>query len=120
MDDLRLGAVEGRFAELVWAAAPLSSRELVAICEKELEWKKSTTYTVLKRLCDRGIFRNDGGTVKVVLTREEFFAAQSEKYVEDSFGGSLPAFLAAFTSRKQLSGGEIEELKRIIETMGGR
>jgi len=103
MDDLHLGAVEARFADLIWKYEPLSSRALVALCGEELGWKKSTTYTVLKRLCDKGIFQNENGTVTSRMTKEEYAAAQSEKFVEDTFGGSLPAFLAAFTKRKKLS-----------------
>ena len=91
MDDLHLGAVEARFADLIWMYEPLSSRALVALCGEELGWKKSTTYTVLKRLCDKGIFQNENGTVTSRMTKEEYAAAQSEKFVEDTFGGSLPA-----------------------------
>lgn len=120
MEETRLGAVEARFAELIWANAPLSSRELVRLCEKELEWKKSTTYTVLKRLCDRGLFRNDNGIVRVVVAKEDFHFAQSQRLVEDSFGGSLPAFIAAFTKRKALSNSEIAEIQAMIDAMGGK
>ena len=110
MDDLHLGAVEARFADLIWTYEPLSSRALVALCGEELGWKKSTTYTVLKRLCDKGIFQNENGTVTSRMTKEEYAAAQSEKFVEDTFGGSLPAFLAAFTKRKKLSETELADL----------
>ena len=115
MASYQLGAVEMRFAELIWANAPISSGELVKLCEKELEWKKSTTYTVLKRLCRRGLFENRDGTVIPVLTREEWNARQSEEFVEESFGGSLPQFLAAFTRRKKLSDQEIEALQALID-----
>ena len=103
MNDTKLGAIETRFAELIWRNEPLSSGDLVKLCQQELSWKKSTTYTVLKKLCDRGLFRNEGGTVTAVLSREEFFARQSEVFVEETFQGSLPAFLTAFTRRKKLS-----------------
>ena len=116
MDEFRLGPVESKFADIIWENEPLSSRELVALCEQRLEWKKSTTYTVLKKLCDRGIFRNDGGTVSSVMSREEFYSAQSEKVVNESFGGSLPAFIAAFTSRKPLTAEEIGEIRRMIDS----
>ena len=116
MDEFRLGAVESKFADIIWENEPLSSRELVTLCEQRLEWKKSTTYTVLKKLCDRGIFRNDGGTVSSVMSRDEFYAAQSENVVNASFGGSLPAFIAAFTSRKPLSAEEIAEIRRMIDS----
>lgn len=118
MEDYRLGTVEGKFAQLIWDNEPLTSRELVELCARELDWKKSTTYTVLKRLCEKGIFRNEGGTVTSRMSREAFAAAQSEKFVEDTFGGSLPAFLAAFTKRKPLSQGEIEEIQRMIQSIG--
>ena len=111
MEDTRLGLVEGRFADIVWQNAPLSTKNLVALCEKELTWKRTTTYTVLKKLCERGLFCTENGEVSVLVTREAFYAAQSEKFVEDTFGGSLPAFIAAFTSRKALSE---EELRQIV------
>lgn len=115
MDDMRLGAVESRFADIIWNNEPLSSRELVRLCEGELGWKKSTTYTVLKKFIERGIMRNDNGTVTSRLSREDFYARQSEKFVDESFGGSLPAFLAAFTSRKELSAEEIAEIRAMID-----
>ena len=118
MDDLRLGVVESRFADIIWSHEPLSSRELVALCEKKLDWKKSTTYTVLKRLCDKGLFCNEGGMVSSRMTKEEYASAQSEKFVEDTFGGSLPAFMAAFTKRKPLTNLEIAEIQRMIQQMG--
>ena len=120
MDDLHLGAVEARFADLIWKYEPLSSRALVALCGEELGWKKSTTYTVLKRLCDKGIFQNENGTVTSRMTKEEYAAAPSEKFLEDTFGGSLPAFLAAFTKRKKLSETELAEVQDIIRRMGGQ
>lgn len=116
MEDFRLGVVEGKFADLIWENAPLSSRELVALCEKKLEWKKSTTYTVLKRLCDRGIFQNDNGTVTPLLSREDFYGAQSERFVQDTFDGSLPAFLAAFTRRRQLKEADIAAILQMLES----
>ncbi|MBQ2848409.1 MAG: BlaI/MecI/CopY family transcriptional regulator [Clostridia bacterium] len=118
MDETRLGTVESRFAEIIWQNEPLSSGELVRLCEKELQWKKSTTYTVLKKLCERGIFQNIGGTVTSLVSKQDFYAAQSEKFVEETFRGSLPAFLAAFTKRKKLSTEEISEIRRMIDTYG--
>ena len=109
---------ELRFCEILWSHEPIKSSELVRLCAEELGWKKSTTYTVLKRLCDKGIFRNEGGVVTSRMSREAFAGAQSEKFVEETFGGSLPAFLAAFTQRKPLSQGEIEEIQRIIQSIG--
>lgn len=115
MEEYTLGNVEGKFADIIWEKAPLSTAELVKLCERELGWKRTTTYTVLKKLSERGFFTNDAGTVKALLPREEFMARQSEQYVEHSFGGSLPGFLAAFTSRKKLSRAEIKQLEDIIE-----
>ena len=115
--DVRLAEVESRFADLIWANEPLSSRKLAELAEMELSWKKSTTYTVLKRLCQRGIFQNTGGTVTSLISKDSFFAVQSEQFVEQTFCGSLPAFLTAFGSRKKLSEGEVEELQKIIESM---
>lgn len=118
MEELRLGAVEARFADIVWRLAPVSTAELVKVCGEELNWKRTTTYTVLKRLSQRGLFKLESGTVTVTLTQQEFYARQSEKLVEDAFGGSLPAFLAAFTSRKSLSEKEIQELRTLIDSIG--
>ena len=111
----KLGEVESRFADIVWEHAPLRSRELVAFCEDELNWKKSTTYTVLKKLCVRGFFENEKGTVRVVTTKAEYEAMQSEQFVEENFHGSLPAFVAAFTARKSLSQKEIDEIQQMID-----
>ena len=118
MEELRLGTVEAMFADIIWSREPIPSGELVKICEKELGWKKSTTYTMLKRLCERGIFQNENGIVSSLMTKEEYGAAQSEKFVEDTFEGSLPAFLAAFTTRKKLSKTEIEEIRHMIDSFG--
>ena len=96
MDEMRLGMVEARFADIVWQNAPLSTKELVLICQNELNWKRTTTYTVLKKLCERGIFKTEDSKVSVLITRDNFYAMQSERFVEDTFGGSLPAFIAAF------------------------
>lgn len=114
MDDMKLGVVESRFADIIWSHEPLPSRELVQLCQQELSWKKPTTYTVLRKLCERGIFRNTDGTVSSLISREEFYALQSEKFVEDTFDGSLPAFLAAFTRRKALSKEEISQIEKMI------
>lgn len=111
---------ELRFCEILWSHEPVKSSELVRLCAEELGWKKSTTYTVLKRLCDKGIFQNENGTVTSRMTKEEYAAAQSEKFVEDTFGGSLPAFLAAFTKRKKLSETELAEIRDMIHRMGGQ
>lgn len=119
MDERKLGAVEARFADLIWENEPLSSGQLVQICEKALGWKKSTTYTVLKKLCQRGIFCNEGGQVRSLICREDFFAAQSRRFVEESFDGSLPAFIAAFSAGKGLTPREIAEIRRMMDEMEG-
>ena len=119
MTDARLGAIETRFADLIWENEPISSGELVKICEKELNWKKSTTYTILRRLCERGIFQNNNGTVTSLISKSDFYAMQSERFVEETFEGSLPKFLAAFATRKKLSEKEIEELQRFIDERKG-
>ena len=115
MGNTKMGALEGRFADIIWENEPITSGQLVKAAEQALSWKPTTSYTVLKRLCERGIFQNDGGTVTSLLSREAFFAMQSEQFVADTFDGSLPAFLAAFTSRKKLSDKEVEELREIID-----
>ena len=119
MDDYKLGIVESRFADIIWANEPLHSRDLVILCQQNLNWKKPTTYTVLRKLCERGIFQNTNGIVSSLLSRQEYYARQSEQFVEDTFAGSLPAFLAAFTTRKALSKTEIEEIRRMIDAYGG-
>ena len=119
MSELRMGAIESRFADMIWENEPVPSPELVKMAERELKWKKSTTYTVLKRLCERGIFQNRGGVVTSLISRQDFYAVQSEKFVEETFSGSLPAFLAAFTTRKKLSEEEIAELQALIDQSRG-
>ena len=116
MEEMKLGVVESKFADIIWQNEPLTSGELVKLCLQELNWKKSTTYTVLKKLCERGIFKNEEGKVTSLLTKDEFFAMQSEKFVEETFSGSLPAVIAALTQRKELSDAEIEEIRRMIDS----
>ena len=118
MDDMKLGLVETKFAEIIWAGEPMTSRALVESCARELGWKKSTTYTVLKKLCDRDIFQNREGTVSSLISKEDFYAMQSEKFVDETFEGSLPAFLAAFTKRKNLTAEEIREIRAMIDSIG--
>lgn len=118
MNDYQMGAVESRFADIIWENEPISSTELTRRSEALLKWKKSTTYTVLKRLCDKGIFQNQGGTVTSLVSRQDFYALQSEKFVAETFDGSLPAFLAAFTARKKLTPEEVALLRRMIDEYG--
>lgn len=115
MNDYRLGEIETRFAEIIWKNEPITSGELVKLCEKELNWKKSTTYTILRRLCGRGIFSNNLGIVTSLISKNEFMALQSERFVEETFHGSLPGFLTAFATRKKLSEEEIAEIQNLID-----
>lgn len=115
MEPYRLGEMEQKFADLIWEKEPVSSGELTRLCEKAFSWKRSTTYTMLKRLCLRGIFSNKQGVVRAQMTKEEFLAAQGEQFLDEHFDGSLPKFLAAFAHRKRLSEKEVAELKKLIE-----
>jgi len=118
MREYRLTDTETKFADIIWANAPLKSSDLVKLCETELNWKKSTTYTMLRRLEDKGIFKNANGMVKPLIEKEDFYAEQSRQYVAEAFEGSLPRFVAAFTRRKKLSAKEIDELRRLIDEYG--
>lgn len=114
MKDMKLGPIESRFADIIWEQEPIASGELVKICEVELTWKKPTTYTVLRKLCERGIFQNQDSVVTSLISREDYYAKWSEQFVEETFKGSFPAFLAAFSARKKLSEKDIEELEKLI------
>lgn len=118
MIDYKLGEVETRFARLIWTNEPLGSGELVKLCAENLGWKKSTTYTVLKKLSDKGYFRNEDGVVTSLISEEEMRAQESRRFVEDSFGGSLPAFLTAFSSERKLSEEEVADIRRMIDAYG--
>ena len=115
MNGYKLAETEEKFAEIIWQNEPLGSGELVKLCEKELKWKKSTTYTVLKKLCEKGIFQNENAVVTALITREDYYAQQSKRFVEDTFGGSLPKFLTAFIGSNKLSKHQADELKRLID-----
>ena len=115
MSDMHLGVVESRFADLIWANEPISTQELTRLCEQKLGWKRTTTYTVLKRLSERGLFRNDGGQVSSLVSRDAFYGHRSCQFIEESFGGSLPAFLAAFASHRSLTEDEVAQIRRLIE-----
>ncbi|QHQ61417.1 BlaI/MecI/CopY family transcriptional regulator [Anaerocolumna sedimenticola] len=115
MKDYKLSKSETRFAEIIWQHEPIGSGELVKLCEKEMKWKKSTTYTVLKNLCDKGIFQNQNAVITSLLKRDEFYAKQSRRFVEDAFGGSLPKFLTAFIGGRKLSDSQAAELKKLID-----
>jgi len=115
MKTYKLAESEEKFAELIWQNEPIGSGDLVKLCEKEMKWKKSTTYTVLKKLCDKGIFKNEDATVSSLITKEDYYARLGVRFVEDNFGGSLPKFLTAFIGGKKLSKRQAEELKRLID-----
>ena len=117
MLEMKLGMVETCFADIIWENEPLTIKTLIALCEKELSWKPTTSYTVLKRLCERGIFQNQGGVVTSLISREEFYARQSEQFVEENFHGSLPAFIAAFTNRKPPTQEEMAEIRKLMEQL---
>lgn len=115
MKDIGMGVIESRFADIIWENEPISSSELSQLSEKALGWKKTTSYTVLKRLCDKGIFKNEKSIVTSIISKEEYCSLQSERFVEETFNGSLPAFIAAFTRGKKLSAKEVSELHRMID-----
>lgn len=119
MGDMKLGVIETRFAEIIWANAPLTTNQLIRLCAEKLAWKRTTTYTVLKKLCEKGIFKTENSMVTVLVSRQEFEGMQSEQFVEETFHGSLPAFLTAFNSRKKLSNTEIDEIQKLIDRMRG-
>lgn len=115
MADIQLGAVEARYADIIWEHEPVTSSQLVKLAGEAFGWKRTTAHNVLRRLCDKGLFRNDGGTVTSLLSRQEFYSLQSKQFVEDTFHGSLPAFLAAFTQRCTLTAEEVAQLQKIID-----
>ena len=115
MKEYKLAESEEKFAELIWQNEPIGSGELVKLSEKVMNWKKSTTYTVLKKLCEKGIFQNENAVVSSLITRDEYYAKQSIRFVEDTFGGSLPKFLTAFIGAKSLNKHQAEELKKLID-----
>ena len=114
MKQYQMGAIESRFADIIWENEPLSSAELAKRSEELLSWKKTTSYTVLRRLCDKGLFVNEKGTVTSLVSKAEYMSHQSERFLNDTFEGSLPAFLAAFTAGKRLSEEEVSYLRRMV------
>lgn len=115
MSEMHLGVVEARFADIIWSHEPVTSSQLVRLCREQLQWKKSTTFTVLRRLCEKGLFQNVDGTVTARMTREEYDSLRSQQFVEEAFAGSLPAFLAAFTARKELTAEEVAHLRAMVD-----
>ena len=115
MADIQLGVIESRFADMIWQNEPVTSTELVRLAEAAFSWKRTTTHTVIKRLCEKGLFINTNGTVTSLMSREQFYSMHSRQFVEDSFDGSLPAFIAAFTKRGSLSAEEAAEIRKLID-----
>lgn len=115
MAELQLGVIEARFADMIWEHEPVTSSELVKMAAKAFSWKRTTTHTVLKRLCDKGLFENNNRTVTSLISRPQFHAMQSHKFVEDTFDGSLPAFVAAFTKDKSLTPEEVAQIRAMID-----
>jgi predicted transcriptional regulator len=112
---INLTAAEEKLSILIWQRAPLTSPELVELAEQNLDWKKSTTYTILKKLCDKGVFRNENANISIILTRDDLIALKSHHFVEDVFGGSLPGFITSFFGGKKISPDQAAELRRLID-----
>ncbi len=115
--EIQLGLVESKFADMIWKNEPVSSTELVKMTSKEFGWARTTTHNVIRRLCDKGLFVNNKGIVTSVISKDEFYSKQSIQFVNDSFSGSLPAFIAAFTKNAPLSEKEISEIRALIDSM---
>lgn len=115
MKTFKLGEMETKFAELIWDNEPLTSKDLTILAEEAFNWKRTTTYTMLKRLCDRGIFENNKGTVTALMTKSEFWSSRSEEFLKEEFEGSLPKFILAFTKNNKLSSNEINEIQKLID-----
>ena len=109
---------EYRFCLILWEHEPISSRELSELCKEKIGWSKTTTYTVIKRLSDRGVVKNENAVVTSLVSKDEAQKAEIDELVEKKFEGSLPAFISAFAKRQKLSDKEIEEIERIIEKGG--
>ena len=114
MKDTQMGVIESRFADMIWENEPVRTAQLVRMAEKEFGWKRTTTGTVIRRLCDKGIFLNTGSVITSLISREEYYAQKSVQYVEKTFSGSLPAFITAFTSGRKLTKQEADEICRMI------
>lgn len=119
MEDYQLGVIESKFADIVWDNAPMTTRDLVSRCAEELNWKRTTTYSILKKLCGKGFFKMEDSMVTALVSKAEYTSFRSEKFVEETFSGSLPALVLSFGSRKKLSQKEIDELQSIIDSMRG-
>ena len=119
MEIYKLGEMEKRLADLIWANAPMTSKKLVELCADAFDWKRTTTYTMLKRLCDRGIFSNENGTIIVLMAKEDFTLAQSQNFINETFNGSLPMFLTLFSKNKAMKKEDIDRLQQLIDSYRG-
>ena len=119
METPKIFESEYRFCMILWENEPVKSSTLVALCREQLGWKPTTTYTVIKRLSERGVLKNKNTVVTSLVSKDEVQAAEIDEMVEKRFGGSLPAFMAAFSTHKKLTDKEIDEMKRLIEKMRG-
>ena len=119
MAELQMGELESQFADFIWSNEPVATSDIVRIGEIQFDWKKSTTYTVLKRLCDKGIFQNNGGIVTSLISRDDYYAFQSERFVQNNFNDSLPQFLNAYTTRRMFTPEEIEYIRSIVDEYDG-
>lgn len=106
---------EYRFCLIMWEHQPIKAVELAKLCQEKLDWKRTTTYTIIKRLGDRGVLKLENGIVTALISREEAEAAEIDTFVESKFGGSLPAFVAAFTKRKDVTEKDLDEMQRMID-----
>ena len=118
MDVPKVFESEYRFCLILWENEPIKSGDLAKICAEQLDWKKSTTYTVIKRLEERGILKNENSVVTSLVSKEDVQCSESREFIDRTFNGSLPGFIAAFTSKKKLSAEEIDEIKRMIDDYG--
>ena len=113
--EIQLGVVEAKYADMIWEHEPVTSSELVKLTAVAFNWKRTTAHNVLRRLIDKGLFKNENGLVTAVISREEFYAKQSRQYVEDTFADSLPAFIAAFTQHTKLTQEEADTIRKMID-----
>lgn len=115
MPEIQLGVIEARYADMIWNNEPVSTSELVKLTAVEFNWKRTTAHNVLRRLIDKGLFKNENGIVTSLISKEEFYSMHSKKYVDDTFSGSLPAFIAAFTKNTRLTAKEAETIRKMID-----
>jgi len=115
MKKYKLGKMEQKFANLIWKNAPVSTHDLIMLCSESFDWKRTTTYTMLKRLCDRELFVTDNGIVKIILSKEDFSTEKGKEFLDETFDGSMPRFITAFTRRGKLNEKEVQEIQQLID-----